>query len=106
MGTQAEGTALIATGLRSGIEEGIEDLLRCPRTGRPMRLTGGAYVSEGDPSVAFPVEEGIVKAFVPHEPQAGDVTETIKAFYEENPFPNYEGTEDVGSLIEKSVARG
>jgi len=71
-----------------------------------MRLVAGAYVSEGDPSVVFPIEEGIVRAFVPHEPAAGDVTETIKAFYEDNPFPNYEGTEDVGSLIEKSVARG
>jgi SAM-dependent methyltransferase len=71
-----------------------------------MRFGAGAYVSEGDPNVVFPIEEGIVRAFVPHEPAAGDVTETIKAFYEENPFPNYEGTEDVGSLIEKSVARG
>jgi SAM-dependent methyltransferase len=71
-----------------------------------MRLTHGAYVSEGDPSVAFPIEDGIVRAFVPHQPQPGDVTETIKAFYEENPFPNYEGTEDLGSLIERSVARG
>ena len=71
-----------------------------------MRLIRGAYVSEGDPSVVFPIEDGIVKAFVSHQPHDGDVTETIKAFYEENPFPNYEGTEDVGSLIEKSVARG
>ena len=71
-----------------------------------MRLIRGAYVCEGDPSVVFPIEDGIVKAFVSHQPHDGDVTETIKAFYEENPFPNYEGTEDVGSLIEKSVARG
>ena len=71
-----------------------------------MRLVGNAYVSEGDPHVAFPIEEGIVRAFVPHEPAAGEVTEVIKAFYEKNPFPDYEGTDDVGSLIEKSVARG
>ena len=71
-----------------------------------MRLVGNAYVSEGDPHVAFPIEEGIVRAFVPHEPATGDVTEVIKAFYEKNPFPDYEGTDDVGSLIEKSVVRG
>ena len=65
-----------------------------------------AYVSEGDPTVIVPIEEGIVRAFVPHEPIAGDVTDVIKAFYEETPFPNYEGTDDVGSLIEKSMARG
>ncbi|PYQ02842.1 MAG: hypothetical protein DMF82_14860 [Acidobacteria bacterium] len=102
MGPEAEGAELIGASPRPG----IDDLLRCPRTGRPMRLGAGAYVSEGDPSVAFPIEDGIVKAFVLHPSAAGDVTETIKAFYEENPFPNYEGTEDVGSLIEKSVARG
>jgi SAM-dependent methyltransferase len=36
----------------------------------------------------------------------GDVTETIRRFYEEHPFPDYDDTEDVGSLIEKSLARG
>ncbi|HEU5305513.1 MAG TPA: class I SAM-dependent methyltransferase [Gemmatimonadales bacterium] len=71
-----------------------------------MRRIDGEYVSLGDPSLRFPVQDGIVRAFVPHEPAPGDVTETIMAFYEDNPFPNYEGTEDVGSLIEKSVARG
>ncbi|MGH9337542.1 MAG: class I SAM-dependent methyltransferase, partial [Vicinamibacteria bacterium] len=86
--------------------DGVEDLLNCPRTGQGMRLSGGAYVSEADPRVTFPIEEGIVRAFVPHEPTAGDVSEAIKVFYEENPFPNYEGMEDVGSLIEKSVGRG
>jgi 2-polyprenyl-3-methyl-5-hydroxy-6-metoxy-1,4-benzoquinol methylase len=71
-----------------------------------MCLVGDSYVSEGNREIVFPIEEGIVRAFVLHEPRAGDVTETIKGFYEENPFPNYEGTEDVGSLLEKSVARG
>lgn len=71
-----------------------------------MRLVGGTYISDGNPRLGFPIEGGIVKAFVPHETTAADVTETIKAFYEENPFPNYEGTDDTGSLIEKSVARG
>jgi 2-polyprenyl-3-methyl-5-hydroxy-6-metoxy-1,4-benzoquinol methylase len=71
-----------------------------------MCLVGDRYVSEGNGEVAFPIDEGIVRAFMPHEPTAGDVTATIKEFYEENPFPNYEGMEDVGSLIEKSVARG
>lgn len=54
----------------------------------------------------FPSEEGILAAFLPHEASAGDVTETMRAFYEDAPFPNYDGLETVGSLIEKSVARG
>src|SRR4029453_5449546 len=85
---------------------GIEDLLRFPRTGKRMGRVGDADVSEADPTVVFPIEAGILRAFVPHEPIAGDFTQVIKAFYEETPFPNYEGTDDVGSLIQKSVARG
>ena len=48
-----------------------------------MGRVGDAYVSEGDPTVVFPIEEGILSAFVLHEPVAGDVTQVIKAFYEE-----------------------
>jgi SAM-dependent methyltransferase len=83
----------------------IEDLLECPATGAPMRWTGSAYVSSADPSVSFPLDEGIVRAYVPHDPVTGDVTEIIRRFYEAHPFPDYDETEDVGSLIEKSLAR-
>ena len=34
------------------------------------------------------------------------MTEIIRGFYEAHPFPDYDETEDVGSLIEKSLARG
>jgi SAM-dependent methyltransferase len=84
----------------------IEDLLECPATGAAMRWAGTAYVSEADPSVSFPIDEGIVRAYLPHEPVAGDVIEIIRRFYEAHPFPDYDETEDVGSLIEKSLARG
>ena len=84
----------------------IEDLLRCPRTGAAMRLTEGAYVSAGDATVRFPVEGGILRAFVPHDRAEADVTQDMKAFYEANPFPNYEDLDNVGSLIQKSLDRG
>jgi 2-polyprenyl-3-methyl-5-hydroxy-6-metoxy-1,4-benzoquinol methylase len=71
-----------------------------------MRLAGDGYVSEADPSVRFPIEEGITRAFVPHEQAAADVTQDMKAFYEANPFPNYDELDDVGSLIQRSVERG
>lgn len=70
-----------------------------------MRWDGTRYVSEADLAIAFPLEDRIVLAYVPHYPIVGDVTDTIRRFYEENPFPDYEDTEDVGSLIEKSVSR-
>lgn len=83
----------------------LEDLLVCPKTGAPMRLEGDAYVSEGDSSVRFPVEEGFTRAFVPHEGADADITQDMKAFYEQHPFPNYDDIDSVGSLIEKSMAR-
>ncbi|MDP8246172.1 MAG: methyltransferase domain-containing protein [Candidatus Hinthialibacter antarcticus] len=84
----------------------LDDLLICPKTGAPMRLQGDAYVSEGDDSVRFPIEEGFLRAFVPHEGADEDITQKMKAFYEEHPFPNYDDIDSVGSLIEKSLARG
>jgi carbamoyltransferase len=53
---------------------------------------------------AFKTEDNIAQLFWPHEQidDAQDVTEIVKAFYEETPFPNYDDHESVGSLLEKS----
>lgn len=52
----------------------------------------------------FPITDNIPQLFWPHEKieNPGDVTETVKAFYEETPFPNYDDHDSVSSLIEKS----
>ncbi|NIO58935.1 MAG: hypothetical protein GTO33_06225, partial [Acidobacteria bacterium] len=52
----------------------------------------------------FPVTDGIPQLFWPHEQidDPRDVTEMVKAFYEETPFPNYDDHDSVRSLIEKS----
>ena len=52
----------------------------------------------------FPVTDGIPQLFWPHEKfnSSTDVTEIVKAFYEETPFPNYDDHDSVRSLIEKS----
>ena len=84
----------------------VADLLRCPKTGAGMRLKDGAYRSEADPEVRFPIEQGLLRAYLPHDAESSDVTRDIRAFYEENPFPNYDDVDDIGSLIEKSLARG
>jgi SAM-dependent methyltransferase len=46
--------------------------------------------------------------FWPHEDfeDDSDVTQRVKDFYEENPFPNYQDHESVRSLIDKSRAGG
>jgi SAM-dependent methyltransferase len=56
----------------------------------------------------FPVEDGIPRLFWPHESigDDSDVTEMVKSFYEETPFPNYQDHENLRSLIEKSRRGG
>src|SRR5574341_812873 len=87
-------------------QRNLSDLLRCPRTGAAMQLVDDAYVSVSDANVRFPLEDGILRAYVPHDRADADVTYDMKAFYEANPFPNYEDLDNVGSLIQKSLDRG
>lgn len=52
----------------------------------------------------FGVDDGIPRLFWPEDADAsdGDVTETVKAFYEETPFPNYDDFDSVASLAQKA----
>jgi carbamoyltransferase len=52
----------------------------------------------------YPVEGGIPQLFYPHESfaQNGDVTETVKAFYEDSPFPSYDADDSIRTLIDTS----
>ncbi len=56
---------------------------------------------------AYPMEGEIPLLFWPHQSfdDSQDVTETVKAFYEETPFPHYDDNETVRSLIDKSRKR-
>ncbi len=51
----------------------------------------------------FPIEEGIPRLFHPHDPgDKRDVTDIVKAFYETNPFPNYDDLDSRQSLATKA----
>jgi hypothetical protein len=71
-----------------------------------MWLGEGAYVSERNPAIRFPIEHGIIRDFVQHDARSGDVMITMQDFYGRNPFRNSDEMESIGSLIEKSPARG
>jgi len=64
--------------------EPTEDGLRCPDTGETYPLIGGV------PSL-----------YSPPEGEGEEVTSRVKSFYEEHPFPNYEGLEEFGELVSK-----
>ncbi len=72
---------------QADIREATSETVACSRCGRQ-----------------YAIEDGIPLMFAPHEGfgASGDVTETVKAFYEETPFPNYDEHDSVRSLIEKS----
>jgi len=83
----------------------LEDLWLSPCCRAELKRVDGAPVcSKCDHH--FPETDGIPQLFWPHEKfQAdGDVTDTVKAFYEETPFPNYDDHDSVRSLIDKSRA--
>lgn len=52
----------------------------------------------------YPVVDNIPLLFGKHEGSSDkrDVTQRVKDFYEENPFPNYEDFDDIAGLIQKA----
>jgi SAM-dependent methyltransferase len=80
-------------------------LLCCPVCGADLGIEpSGFHCASGAHS--FPAQDDIPSAFAPNDWDGTkkDVTEQIRAFYEENPFPNYDDFDDVGSLIDKARA--
>ncbi len=78
--------------------------VHCPACQVPLGAAPGGLAC---PSCgrSYGGEDGIPRLFLPNawDPGREDVTETIKSFYEETPFPNYDDTDDVWSLKEKAV---
>jgi len=81
------------------------DIFVCPACGGALRVSGdrsGLECSQCQRS--FGCEHGIPLLFLPSdwEDSKKDVTEEVKAFYEENPFPNYDDLDSEWSLKEKA----
>ena len=78
-------------------------LMCCPRCGGDLaEAQGGLRCSPCDR--VFPVEDEIPLLFWPNEwaPGREDVTESVRAFYEETPFPNYDDFDTTESLASKA----
>ena len=75
-----------------------------PATGGEIRVENGEFTAIGGRRIG--VVDGIPNFFVPADLDAGsalqDVTEMVKAFYEETPFPNYDGFDSRESLSAKA----
>jgi SAM-dependent methyltransferase len=79
------------------------DLLECPSTGEPLVAAEDGWISRSGHR-HYPVQDGISRLFAPVDPAMsdGDVTEMVRAFYEETPFPNYDDLDSRESLASKS----
>jgi 2-polyprenyl-3-methyl-5-hydroxy-6-metoxy-1,4-benzoquinol methylase/uncharacterized protein YbaR (Trm112 family) len=84
-------------------DEAFNDLMMSPCCGRDLEVAESALICRGCDH-SFPIQDGIPRMFWPHEKydDPEDVTEAVKAFYEETPFPNYDEHDTLRSLIEKS----
>jgi 2-polyprenyl-3-methyl-5-hydroxy-6-metoxy-1,4-benzoquinol methylase len=61
-----------------------ENSLTCPASGK-----------------SYDFIDGIPSLYMPQEGEGEDVTKRVRSFYEENPFPSYEGLEEFGELVNK-----
>ncbi|MGE3622256.1 MAG: class I SAM-dependent methyltransferase [Bdellovibrionales bacterium] len=67
----------------------MDDVFICPKTGGTLH---DGYV----------VEDGILRAFVDDEAETDRVSGTVKSFYEDAPFPNYNDFDSIGSFIKSA----
>jgi len=78
-------------------------IMCCPGCGADLELAKDEIVCSGC-AHRFACDGNLPLLFWPNEWSASseDVTERMKAFYEETPFPNYDDFDNVGSLMQKA----
>lgn len=77
-------------------------ILRDPASGERVVAAGEGFAL-ADSGRAVPMTDGIPSLFAPNDASfQGDVTQLVKSFYEETPFPNYDGFDSRASLSEKA----
>jgi SAM-dependent methyltransferase len=85
----------------------IQELLRCPDEGSPLAWDrSAAQLKDTGGSHRYGVQSGIPCLFAPNSWPEGktDVTDIVREFYEETPFPNYDGLDTRDSLRRKASA--
>lgn len=81
-----------------------KDILVCPVCGGALDyVDGGDAIQCSNCSQTFNFEDGIPCLFRPHQPKDGPkVTDEVRSFYEETPFPNYEDGDSIDTLRERA----
>ena len=95
--------AWVSADTQSGTDVVLEDVWCSPCHQAPLTASGSRVLCT-ECGRAFAVEDGIPLLFWPHDgfTDSRDVTDRVKSFYEETPFPNYDDQDSIRSLIDKS----
>jgi len=77
--------------------------LKVPGEGDDMKLVEDAELGLHcrQTGKVYPLIDGVPSLFKPIEGEGRDLTSQVKSFYEEHPFPSYEGLEEFGELVNK-----
>ena len=86
----------------SPIPERILSTLKAPGEddSKGLEINGNALNCPSSEK-AYPFIQGVPSLYMPPEGQSEDVTNRVRSFYEENPFPSYEGMEEFAELVNK-----
>lgn len=78
------------------------DIFQCPHCNGPLRARSDICCEQCGRN--FPIDEGIPCMYAPTDPRSSqeELTKTIRSFYEDTPFPNYDDTESIESLVTKA----
>ncbi|MEE3328019.1 MAG: methyltransferase domain-containing protein [Myxococcota bacterium] len=79
------------------------DIFQCPKCQGNLRLDDEEMRCT-ECNQGFPIDDDIPMLFWPDEADENgdDVVQTVKDFYEETPFPDYNDFDSVGSLVQKA----
>src|SRR5215831_13233550 len=79
------------------------EILRCPRCDGRMEEAEQTFICHGC-SQRYPITDGIPQLFVPNDWGDGklDVTDIVKDFCEETPFPDYDDVDSRETLCQRA----
>jgi len=101
--TKTQQKAKVRSNIDNTSDEVFENIIASPCCRAMLNKKDGTLVCS-QCSHEFTITENIPQLFWPHDEISSDtdVTEVVKSFYEETPFPNYDEHDSIRSLIEKS----
>ena len=84
------------------VSDRILSCLKAPggTEGQSLKLVENGFCCP-DTGETYPNVGDVPSLYSPSEGEGEEVTARVKSFYEETPFPNYEGLEEFGELVSK-----